>query len=61
MCHGVFVMPDSVLLESRHFGGCGILWNKDIAARIVPVECKNERLCAIQYLKDIFSAIIFSL
>ena len=46
--HGISGMVDSEPLIGRPYGGCAILWRKDIPFNITPVYTGSKRLCAVK-------------
>jgi exonuclease III len=56
MVYGVSGMKQNELLSGRPFGGCAIIWKKDIACRITPVHIDSSRCCAVlvTYNEDSF-------
>ncbi len=50
-----------MLCEGRQYGGCVILWNRELVANITLIESFSKRVCAIKYKRhDNFSALIFN-
>ena len=52
VCGGVSSTAKSSMDETEHrrgrpFGGCAILWHSNIAYKMSPAECTNNRLCGI--------------
>ena len=46
--HAVSAMDDSDIGRvGRPKGGCAIVWHKDLALSILPIETKSTRLCAV--------------
>ena len=48
MVHGCYGMNSSVMLEGRPYGGCAILWKKNINIKIKHVEVESKRICALK-------------
>lgn len=59
-CHGTSGIKDNVLLNGRPYGGCAIMWRKDLVACIKPLHTQSERLCAIECKINNVSVIIFN-
>lgn len=45
--HSVSGMSDDMLLNGRPFGGCSIIWKKNIMAVVTPVNTQSNRICAV--------------
>ena len=45
--HCVSPMHSNLLNSGRSFGGCAILWNKNIHANVFPIDTHNKRLCVV--------------
>ena len=46
--HATSAMDESNIGRvGRPFGGCAIIWNKNLALSIVPVDTSSPRLCAV--------------
>ena len=41
-------MTGSELLQGRPFGGCAIIWNKNIQGTVTPIDTDSTRICAIK-------------
>ena len=46
--HATSAIDDSQLIIGRGYGGCAILWNANLNLVITPVDCKNDRICAVR-------------
>ena len=58
--HGVSGMPNTSLLHGRPYGGCAILWRKDIKCSVVPVKMQTLRACGVIISMDTFKALLIS-
>ena len=54
-------MRDSEPILGRPFGGCAILWNKNIQATVTPVNTDSNRICAINLSFNNMSLFICSI
>ena len=46
--HATSAMDESDIGRvGRPFGGCAIIWNKNLALSIIPVDTTSPRLCAV--------------
>ena len=46
--HAVSAMDESYIGRvGRPKGGCAIVWHKDLALSILPIDTKSPRLCAV--------------
>ena len=49
LSHGVSGMDSNQPLIGRPYGGCSIIWKRDIAGTITPIETISKRICCIMY------------
>ena len=45
--HDVSEMDPTIPLVGRPFGGCCILWQKDLAVTVTPIPCDHKRMCCV--------------
>ena len=45
--HGVSEMEPAIPLVGRPFGGCCILWQKDLVGTVTPIPCDHKRMCCV--------------
>ena len=45
--HGVSEMDPTTRLVGRPFGGCCILWQKDLVGTVTPIPCDHKRMCCV--------------
>ena len=61
-CHAVSAMSDDdVGRLGRPFGGCAIVWNKNLPIHVTPILTSSNRLCAISITTPQNSFLIFSI
>ena len=53
-------ITDSKILNGRPYGGCAVLWNKNMMASVTPVDTHSKRVCAVNLLIGNFSVLICS-
>ena len=58
--HCISGITDSKILHGRPYGGCAVLWNKNMKASVTPVDTHSKRICAVKLLIDNFSVLICS-
>ena len=49
LCHGTSGMDASIHLIGQPYGGCVILWHKNIGGTVTPINTNSKRLCAVIY------------
>ena len=42
-------MDSTIPLVGRPFGGCCILWQKDLVGTVTPIPCDHKRMCGVLY------------
>ena len=51
--HAISGMDDAnVVRKGRPFGGCAILWKKNLALTINPINTTSPRICAVEIISD---------
>ena len=55
LCLAVCGLNNNDILFGRPHGGCAIVWQSDIRARIEPVNTNSCRICAICMRTDVWS------
>ena len=45
--HGISGMSDSTLLHGRPYGGCAILWRKDLNCSVSPIQMETKHACGV--------------
>ena len=57
--HAVSAMDESNIGHAgRPFGGCAIIWHKDLALSIIPVDTTSPKLCAVVIKSDSLNIIM---
>ena len=50
--HCISAMSSTEIIQGRPYGGCSILWKKDLSACICPIITVSKRLCAVTLLMN---------
>lgn len=58
--HAISSVDSTTLLQGRGYGGCAILWNKQLNCQITPVELKSNRIAAVKLIIDKLPMLLFS-
>ena len=58
--HCVSSMKDATVLHGRPYGGCAVLWDKNIKASIIPITTDSCRICAVKMVTENASILICS-
>ena len=45
--HGVSGMDSKNLISGRPYGGCAIVWKRNLVSQVSPISCASSRLCAV--------------
>ena len=57
--HATSAMDESVIRRvGRPSGGCAIIWHKDLALSVTPIETKSPRLCAVVIKSDHYNMLM---
>ena len=59
--HAISTMDESkVRRVGRPYGGCAILWHRNLALTITPVKSMSARICSVQVKSNLFSLVIIN-
>ena len=47
--------------KGRPFGGCAVLWKKNLALAITPVSTTSPRICAVEIISDSIKAMLITI
>ena len=47
--------------KGRPFGGCAVLWKKNLALAITPVSTTSSRICAVELISDSIKAMLITI
>ena len=50
--HCISAMSSTEILQGRPYGGCSILWKKNLVACVSPISTVSKRLCAIMIMMN---------
>ena len=57
--HGVSGMDSNMLLSGRPYGGCAIIWNKNLQCSVTPLNIPSNRVCGVKVNFEKVSFLIF--
>lgn len=58
--HAVSGIDSTTLLQGRGYGGCAILWNRQLACQITPVKLHSDRMVAVKICVNSLPIPLFS-
>ena len=50
--HCISAIPSTEILHGRPYGGCSILWKKNLVACVSPISTVSKRLCAVTIMMN---------
>ena len=56
--HCISAMSSTEILQGRPYGGCSILWKKNLVACVSPISTVSKRLCAIMIMMNNVSLLL---